>query len=231
MPEPFKRRQLLLRREDGEAAGFVRVEQEGARCAVEIRAEGVIGDARAVLLRPGGGEPCALGAVRKGKGSYSLRAEEVEGYTQAAVLAGDRLLLIGGEGADFPEMRRRMLAQPSGARRVAAQPVVRTGDAEYADFTAERAPESDAWAVPARERPAARREERPAWRAEETRDGWVFTPLYAKNAPERITGRFLRDGCVVATLQGVAGVYAPEPPPGLTGFVWDTGYWVKVEGE
>ncbi|MCL1963870.1 MAG: hypothetical protein FWF69_02275, partial [Firmicutes bacterium] len=63
----------------------------------------------------------------------------------------------------------------------------------------------------------------------EPASGWEVTPFYTPGAPEQIEGHYRQDGKIVARLYGVAGVYAPEPPPGLQGFVWDNGYWVYVQ--
>ncbi len=213
MPEAFSRKQSLLRREDGQAAGFVRFEWNGPRSRVEVSAEGLIGEARALLLQPGSGRTLSLGGVRKGKGTFSLQAEEMQGYAHVALLSGDKLLLVAGEGADFRVIRRQIACQQAALK---------------APQYAEPAKASDPSRQVAQDTPAFVDE--PKGHAKDTRsDGWVFTPAYAPNAPERVAGRFLQNGHVLATLEGVAGDYAPEPPPGLMGFVWDAGYWLKVD--
>ncbi len=219
MPEVFMRKQSLLRREDGQAAGFVRFEGNGSRCEVEIGAEGIVGEARALLLRPESGHGLSLGNVRRGKGTFSLRTEELLGYVWTALLSGDKLLLVGGDGADF-RMIRRQIANQAEAKKAPA-PAAPTEVQSPPRQTAQYGPEPKY--EPQRR---AEKKEEPARR---NGNGWVFTPSYAPNAPQQITGRYLQDGQVLATLQGVAGVYAPEPPPGLMGFVWDAGYWLKVD--
>ncbi len=217
MPETYARRQLLLRREDNAPAGFVRFERVGNRVTVTLRAQGVGREARALLMHPGGGEPRALGALKNGEAQYTLSPEEAEGYTQAAVLSADKLLLLGGEGADFKAARRE-LAKPKArpAPKSAAAPSPLQGERDvFPDGRSAKRAESPPAAPKAAEAAPL--------------DGWIITPDYAPGAPERIRGRLLKDGVVVARLDGVAGVYAPEPPPGLTGYSWDAGFWVHVE--
>ncbi|MDR0928924.1 MAG: hypothetical protein LBM74_04325 [Oscillospiraceae bacterium] len=198
----FRRAQWLLRRQDGSLGGFIRFEYAGERCTVEVQAGQVARTARAVLLDEGGAT-FSLGAADQAS-PRSFRAEEIAPYARAAVVQGDALLYVAGEGADFDAMRR-LLQKP--ARPAQASP------------------------RPAREKPRA---EPPAPRekaAASAKEGWQLQAHSAPGMPTRITGRFTRQGRIAATLHGIAGLYAPEPPPGLAGYQWENGYWVRVVGE
>lgn len=217
MAVAFSRKQILLRREDGTPAGFLRLEMSEGRCCAEVKLSGVTGDARALMLRPEDGAPCQLGSFQHGKGSVWLSAEDAKGCTQVAVLSGDKLLLVGGDGADFAAIRRR-LARPvrrHGPERKRALQISTWGEER-------KAPEEKA--VVETEIPIdACRAPHPL-----EKDGWAIVSNRAEDAPERVSGKAAREGQPVLELVGVAGAYAPEPPPGLTGFTWDTGYWVRV---
>ncbi len=228
MAEAYKRRQLLLRHEDGSPGGFIRIEQVGARCTVDVRAAGMPGEAKVMLLRPEDDTPYTLGTVQKGAGSFPTRPEEVEGFTQAALLRGDKLALVGGDGVDFPDVRKRLL-QPKRTPRPAATVSAALSTSPLAE---RQAVPSAPTVPPAADNTltAAKTDTSPSPQpVQASADGWAFTSRFTPGAPERITGRLLQDGRIAATLHGVAGVYAPEPPPGLTGFTWDGGYWVRVE--
>lgn len=205
----YRRKQILLRQEDGAPAGFVRIETLAGRSQVEVQGDEIAGDLRAFLLRPGEDSPCALGIITKRRRMITLRAEDVEGCTQAALLSGDRLLFAGGEGADFADIRRRV-----------AKPVI----------VAQKKPPT--LAQPPAEREAKRETPSPAEsmtkKTAEPQEGWQLTWHRAAGAPERVTGLYVEQGRATATLDGIEGSYAPEPPPGLFGFHWDNGFWIKI---
>jgi len=133
---------------------------------------------------------------------------------QVAVLAGDKLLLIGGDGADFYAIRRRLAAPP------------RT----------DAPPKREVWRPTA---PLQAVEETPAPQHEEAiaalphplaRDGWVISTQKDQGFSERVSGRLMREGVQVMALVGVQGSYEAEPPPGLPGFRWEAGYWIREWG-
>lgn len=245
----YSRKMILLRREDGTSAGFLRLETQDGRCAAEMHAETSGSNLRALLLRPGDGKPCELGTFSRGKSSLSVPSEDVEGCTQAAVFAGDKLMLIGGDAADFASIRKRLAqrarplsthakAQPPQSQRANA---VSTQNAETAKrdiapvdthHSAAVIPDhlstcnEDACRTEAQERPAAVASVLRKHPLE--RDGWVISSRRQADGPERITGERLQDGRSVATLVGVAGGYAVEPPPGLQGFHFANGYWIRI---
>lgn len=249
MAGAYKRKQLLLRREDGTPGGFVRVEQAGLRCTVEVMAKGVPTNARAVLLGAHGDAPLSLGDLVRGAGSFTLRTEQAEGYTQAAVLAGDTTVLVGGEGAVFSEIRSRLTRRKYAPKPVTAEPERAErgsgaeGPAHRNAARASAAPVAEGQAAPWEGAPQSAAPESPAAAPRAARGlppyaepsrfadgtGWIFTPHRIPGAPERISGRLIEDGRVKAVLHGVAGMYAPEPPPGLIGYAWDAGFWVRVE--
>ncbi len=240
MADAFKRRQLLLRKEDGSSGGFIRLEQSGGKVTMEVQAKDVPDGARAVLLPRDGGEPLSVGGLIRGAGKFTPRLSGIDEAQQAAVTVGEKPLLIGGDGAAFDVIAKRLkppAPAASPARKTAADraAVERAGDPPFASRSTQvstkstpqvevhepqamAAPDVDPY-PPARDRPSA---------APPT-DGWVFTPAWFPGAPERITGHLLQNGETAAVLEAVQGPWAPEPPPGLPGFVFDGGYWVKVE--
>jgi hypothetical protein len=195
----FRRAQWLLRRQDGSLGGFIRFEYAGERCTVEVQAGQAPRTARAVLLDDSGAA-FSLGAADQAA-PRSFRAEEIAPYARAAVVQGDALLYVAGEGADFDETRR-LLQKP--ARPAQAKP------------------------RPQREAPRAESPAPHENAAAPAIEGWQLKAHNAPGFPTRITGRFTRDGRMAAALDGIAGLYAPEPPPGLSGYHWENGYWVRV---
>ena len=222
MAGSFKRTQLMLRREDHSPGGFVRMEHVSGRCMVEISAPGINEEARAILFRPEGGGMQSLGPLRKGAASFSITEAEAEGCTQAAIVFGDKVLLAGGEGADFPTMRKR-LAKASAANAAPAEErrSVLTA-AQEATLPIQKEEAMDDALLAAAMTKAM---------GEDIADGWNLTPVNTPGMPGQLEGQYVRDGEVVGTLYGIAGVYAPEPPPGLSGFTWDHGYWVYIQGD
>ena len=224
MAGTYKRRQLLLRKENGAPGGFVRIERVGERCGVEFTASGLTGEARAVLVRPEEGGIQALGALSK-QAAFTISAAEAEGCTQAAVVMGDAVLLVGGEGADFARIRR-WLAQAARPPRREFREVSPRQEAIAGEAVVDAIQEAEAGAEPD---PATEAAPEPEPAAEvPVKDGWEITPFHTPGVPEQIEGQYWQEGEAIATLYGIAGPYAPEPPPGLTGFTWDNGYWVYV---
>lgn len=57
-------------------------------------------------------------------------------------------------------------------------------------------------------------------------DGWQFLSLQTTGFPERIEGRRYVRGQPRVLAHGVAGSFAPQPPPGLPGARWLGGFWL-----
>ncbi|MDR0929839.1 MAG: hypothetical protein LBM74_09060 [Oscillospiraceae bacterium] len=197
----FRRAQWLLRRQDGSLGGFIRFEYAGERCTVEVQAGQAGRGARAVLLDDSGAT-FPLGAADQAA-PRSFRAEEIAPFARAAVVQGDALLYVAGEGADFADVRR-VLQKPARAPQAKPRPV--------------------------REKPRADPPAPIEKAAAPAKEGWQLKAHSAPGMPTRITGRFTREGRIAATLHGIAGLYAPEPPPGLSGYQGENGYWVRVVG-
>lgn len=219
MAGAYKRRQIMLRREDGTPGGFIRIEDTGVKCTATVQASGVADGAKILLFGRTEEGPVPIGTLAKGKAEASMPPDNAEQLVQAAVLHGDKLLLYGGEGVDFAAMRRKA-TRPAHAPRPTVP--VRADREVPADFRAGSGIDQPARAKTDRRADAGATESGP-------REGWTFTPYELPGAPEQIVGRRMEHGTVKALLHAVAAPYAPEPPPGLTGFVWDAGFWVHVE--
>lgn len=239
MADRYNRKQILLKREDGTSAGFLRLERVGNRCGVEVQVPGQSAALHAVLL--GGGKTFPLGKITRNRTIHAPNVDEMQLYNQAAVLTGDVLLCVGGDGADFRTIRAA-LAKPTASRsakKIQAAPPSSPPEPyalPYMHCEVEHAPETHA---------DSRQQALEASAADNAGnmpdattalpdansaplEGWVFKP-YLLDTWEYYAGQLLRDGQVAARMHAVAGTYAPEPPPGLTGFVWDSGFWVRVE--
>ena len=238
MADLYRRKQMLLRREDGVSAGFLRIEQQGQSCHVSMQMNGAFQDLRIVLL--GKEDTLSLGNVSRDRTLYIKCADALERYEQAAVFSADRLISVAGEGADFKGIRRRLEreAQAEIDRRFAREKKMQqavTDAAIAAEQTRQEMPKEQE--QPLLQETAPIQAQAAALVPEDTeeiicfeeppQDGWVFTSFHQDTCP-CYTGYLLKGGRRAATLYAVTGAYMKEPPPGLTGFVWDSGFWVKV---
>lgn len=245
----YKRRQILLKREDGTPAGFMRIERTDNRCDVEVQVETQNKELIAFLLD--GDQAFPLGKITRNRTIHAPKVDEMYRYNRAAILSGDRLLFAGGEDADFISMRKALnrsrqseskaisfterqtnrqanhpvTAVSSGSPNAAPLPLV-PEDSKIEATSIEQAVDT------ASKSPAdlAQAQVHPAIKPIKFDEGWVFTP-YDMGSIKCYTGHLMRGGRSVAAMHAVAGTYDPEPPPGLSGFVWDSGYWVKVSAD
>lgn len=251
MVDRYKRKQILLKREDGTPAGFLRLERVGDRCNVEVQVDGPVMELHAVLL--GGEKPFPLGKISRGRTIHAPNVEDMNTYKQAAVLSGERLLFVGGEDVDFRKVRKALATPPP--RRVTAReqrehvPDTVAGQAKASaqqSYDAVRQTATDAHDPESSDEEGSYTTDKIGTQTMDEAntqathtiknvhkltpaEGWVFTP-YKRDLWDCYTGQYIEDGQITARMHAVAGVYALEPPPGLTGFVWDAGYWVQVVG-
>lgn len=199
----FRRRLMILRDAQGKQAGFVRLQRRDGRSSAQAFAHGLEPRAQAVLLGPEVA-PCYLGPFVRDEAARTPLPRDESCYTQVAVLCGDRVVLTGGQEAEPARILRAL--RPAGTpRRQTAEPAgteTKTAAAEAC------APEDRAEAVRAPE------------------DGWQFLSLQTTGFPERIEGRRYVRGQPRVLAHGVAGSFAPQPPPGLPGARWLGGFWL-----
>lgn len=209
----FRRRLMILRDAQGKQAGFVRLQRRDGRSSAQAFAHGLEPRAQAVLLGPEVA-PCYLGPFVRGEAARTPLPRDESCYTQVAVLCGDRVVLTGGQEAEPARILRAL--RPAGTpRRQTAEPAgteTKTAAAEAC------APEDRAEAARVTEDGAE------AVRAPE--DGWQFLSLQTTGFPERIEGRRYVRGQPRVLAHGVAGSFAPQPPPGLPGARWLGGFWL-----
>ena len=209
----FRRRLMILRDAQGKQAGFVRLQRRDGRSSAQAFAHGLEPRAQAVLLGPEVA-PCYLGPFVRDEAARTPLPRDESCYTQVAVLCGDRVVLTGGQEAEPARILRAL--RPAGTpRRQTAEPAgteTKTAAAEAC------APEDRAEAARATEDGAE------AVRAPE--DGWQFLSLQTTGFPERIEGRRYVRGQPRVLAHGVAGSFAPQPPPGLPGARWLGGFWL-----
>lgn len=199
----FRRRLMILRDAQGKQAGFVRLQRRDGRSSAQAFAHGLEPRAQAVLLGPEVA-PCYLGPFVRDEAARTPLPRDESCYTQVAVLCGDRVVLTGGQEAEPARILRAL--RPAGTpRRQTAEPAgteTKTAAAEAC------APEDRAEAARAPE------------------DGWQFLSLQTTGFPERIEGRRYVRGQPRVLAHGVAGSFAPQPPPGLPGARWLGGFWL-----
>ncbi|HIQ63916.1 MAG TPA: hypothetical protein IAA66_10130 [Candidatus Avichristensenella intestinipullorum] len=209
----FRRRLMILRDAQGKQAGFVRLQRRDGRSSAQAFAHGLEPRAQAVLLGPEVA-PCYLGPFVRDEAARTPLPRDESCYTQVAVLCGDRVVLTGGQEAEPARILRAL--RPAGTpRRQTAEPAgteTKTAAAEAC------APEDRAEAARVTEDGAE------AVRAPE--DGWQFLSLQTTGFPERIEGRRYVRGQPRVLAHGVAGSFAPQPPPGLPGARWLGGFWL-----
>ena len=209
----FRRRLMILRDAQGKQAGFVRLQRRDGRSSAQAFAHGLEPRAQAVLLGPEVA-PCYLGPFVRGEAARTPLPRDESCYTQVAVLCGDRVVLTGGQEAEPARILRAL--RPAGTpRRQTAEPAgteTKTAAAEAC------APEDRAEAARVTGDGAE------AVRAPE--DGWQFLSLQTTGFPERIEGRRYVRGQPRVLAHGVAGSFAPQPPPGLPGARWLGGFWL-----
>lgn len=209
----FRRRLMILRDAQGKQAGFVRLQRRDGRSSAQAFAHGLEPRAQAVLLGPEVA-PCYLGPFMRDEAARTPLPRDESCYTQVAVLCGDRVVLTGGQEAEPARILRAL--RPAGTpRRQTAEPAgteTKTAAAEAC------APEDRAEAARVTGDGAE------AVRAPE--DGWQFLSLQTTGFPERIEGRRYVRGQPRVLAHGVAGSFAPQPPPGLPGARWLGGFWL-----
>lgn len=209
----FRRRLMILRDAQGKQAGFVRLQRRDGRSSAQAFAHGLEPRAQAVLLGPEVA-PCYLGPFVRDEAARTPLPRDESCYTQVAVLCGDRVVLTGGQEAEPARILRAL--RPAGTpRRQTAEPAgteTKTAAAEAC------APEDRAEAARVTGDGAE------AVRAPE--DGWQFLSLQTTGFPERIEGRRYVRGQPRVLAHGVAGSFAPQPPPGLPGARWLGGFWL-----
>ena len=265
----YTRRQILLKREDGTPAGFLRLERIDSRCEVEVQVDAKHKELAAFLLD--GELILPLGKITRNRAIHAPRIDDIHRYGRAAILSGDRLLFVGGEGADFAGIRRTFQSQTLGAQQKKAAVIPKDdqewnkleaggdsqGDskgrregrqAENDELESERinpakadrastrltgadladTPQADAsWTGASQTQANHSLSAHLADSPIRQNDGWLFTPCPIGSF-QCYAGRLMQNGRAVAKMHAMACAYDPEPPPGLTGFVWDSGYWVKV---
>ena len=221
----FRRRLMILRDAQGKQAGFVRLQRRDGRSSAQAFAHGLEPRAQAVLLGPEVA-PCYLGPFVRGEAARTPLPRDESCYTQVAVLCGDRVVLTGGQEAEPARILRAL--RPAGTpRRQTAEPAgteTKTAAAEAC------APEDRAEAARVTEdgavEMAARVTGAGAVAVRARVDVWLFLSLHTTGFPERIEGRRYVRGQPRVLAHGVAGSFAPQPPPGLPGARWLGGFWL-----
>jgi len=248
----FTRRQILLKREDGAPAGFMRMERVDNRCDVEVHVDAKLKELTALLLD--GEKVFPLGRITRNRAFHAPRIDDIHRYDCAAVLSSTKLLFVGGENVDFNAVEKALERKALVVREAKASPAEgvlkkdqtetrrppgdfrrERGNINATDDELDRAKHIKAGA----EHSSARLAQAGTARAadsqpvvsstsqENQKYGWSFTPCPVGDFL-CFFGRLTQDGKAIATMHALTGMYAPEPPPGLPGFVWDSGYWVKV---
>ena len=233
----FRRRLMILRDAQGKQAGFVRLQRRDGRSSAQAFAHGLEPRAQAVLLGPEVA-PCYLGPFVRDEAARTPLPRDESCYTQVAVLCGDRVVLTGGQEAEPARILRalrpagtprRQTAEPAGTetKTAAAEACAPEDRAEAARATGDGAEEKAARVTEdGAEEKAARVTGDGAEAVRAPEDGWQFLSLQTTGFPERIEGRRYVRGQPRVLAHGVAGSFAPQPPPGLPGARWLGGFWL-----